>query len=97
MHNYSDGRPRCANRTAHKIVDETSAAPILDNTERSGLRASHSLMCKFSGQSAGYRTIAAALIRYAREAPAVISQRWTQAGEMLKVQRANEAVELTRG
>lgn len=81
----------------YEIVDESSAAPILDNTERSGIAANHSQMCKFEGKSAGYRTVAAALMRYVREAPDVIPPRWAQAREMLKVQRSNEASELTRG
>jgi len=78
-------------------VDEGSAAPILDNTERSGIAASHATMCKFDGQSAGYRVVAAALMRYVREAPNVIPPRWSQARERLKVQRSHEASELTRG
>lgn len=81
-----------------KIVDESSAAPILDNTERAGIGADHSTMCKFeSANSPGYRTVAAALLRYAREAPTVVSMRWTQSKEDLSSQRTMEAAELTRG
>ncbi len=78
-----------------KIVEESSAAPILDNTERSGIGANHSGMCKFENSSApGYRTVAAALIRYAREAPSLVTARWAQAKDMLKAQRSMEASEL---
>ena len=33
------------------VVEESSAAPILDNTERSGIGATHSSMIKFSQQT----------------------------------------------
>lgn len=78
-----------------KIVEETSAAPILDNIERSGIGATHSGMCKFESSSApGYRMVAAALIRYARDAPSLIAVRWSQAMDMFKAQRSMEASEL---
>ena len=78
-----------------KIVEESSAAPILDNTERSGIGASHSGICKFENSSApGYRMVAAALIRYARDAPSLIAARWSQATDMFKAQRSMEASEL---
>jgi protein SERAC1 len=77
-------------------VDEASAAPILDNVERSGLAASHSEMCKFEKASTGYKTVAAAIMRYSKEAPSIVSTRWVQAKEMLSTQHVNEASELTR-
>lgn len=81
-----------------KIVDESSAAPILDNTERAGIGAKHTHMCKFEDPSSpGYRTVAAALMRYGREAPQLIEARWTQAKDMLKTQRSAEASELIQG
>ena len=77
------------------MVDETSAAPILDNTERSGIPANHSQMCKFEDKnSAGYKTMVAALMRYTRQAPPTIRFRWEKAKEMFRVQRMNEASEL---
>lgn len=77
------------------VVEESSAAPILDNTERSGIDATHSRMVKFSKQnSSSYRTIIAALSRYCNEAPKVISRRWEVALEMLARARSNEAFEL---
>ncbi|KAF6234922.1 hypothetical protein HO173_006852 [Letharia columbiana] len=80
------------------IVDASSAAPILDNTERSGIAADHSHMCKFENSDApGYRIVVAALMRYARESPALVESRWSQAKEMLRTQRSAEATELTRG
>lgn len=53
-------------------------------------------MCRFEDrQSAGYKVIAAALLRYDREAPDVIARRWIQAKTMLAILRREEAQELT--
>lgn len=85
------------NANAHQVVEESSAAPILDNTERAGLPDDHRNMCKFESRtSPGYRLIAATLIRYSREAPEVVSRRWKHAIEMLNSKRSQEADELLR-
>lgn len=77
------------------VVKESSAAPILDNTERSGIDAPHSRMVKFSTRNcSSYRTVIAALSRYCSEAPKVIAHRWEVALEMLARARSNEAFEL---
>ena len=77
------------------IVDETSAAPILDNTERCGIGADHQRMCKFqSPNDQGYRTAVAALRRYAREAPNVIQRRYQRATNLHRDERFLEAAEL---
>ena len=79
----------------HQVVEKDSAAPILDDTERAGLSYDHRGMCRFeSRNSPGYRLVAAALLRYVREAQGVIPRRWVDATEMLKSERANEAAEL---
>ena len=66
-----------------KIVEASSAALIVDNTECCGISANHSGMCKFEDSRAtGYRTVAAALIRYARDAPALVAARWSRAKEV---------------
>jgi hypothetical protein len=76
-------------------VDENSAAPILDNTERAGLPDGHRGIARFESRiSPGYRLVVAALMRYSREAPGIISVRWVQAEEMLRSKRQNEAAEL---
>ena len=80
-----------------QVVDESSAAPILDNTERAGLPADHSHMCKFESRtSPGYRLVVAALMRYSREATEVVARRWEHAVEMLNAKRVQEADELLR-
>ncbi|MCJ1354518.1 MAG: hypothetical protein MMC33_004507 [Icmadophila ericetorum] len=83
--------------TQDYIVEESSAAPIMDNTERAGLPYDHVNMCRFEGRtSPGYRVVVAALIRYSNEAPEVVSGRWKHAIEMLKSKRSQEADELLR-
>ena len=77
------------------VVREDSAAPIWDNTERSALHATHSLMCKFSDRhSTDFHTVLAALLRYAREAKGTIGPRWVSARRFLATQRSIEAAEL---
>lgn len=84
--------------TREYIVDEASAAPILDNTERCGLEGDHRGMCKFgSSSSQGFRTTVEALRRYSREAPQVIEGRWIKAGGMLSSNRRHEAMEMLNG
>jgi hypothetical protein len=83
--------------TTDYIVEETSAAPILDNTERCGIAADHRGICKFdSNTSQGFRTTVAALRRYAQEAPQVINSRWTKTTGMMRESRRYEALELLR-
>ncbi len=77
------------------VVREDSAAPVWDNTERSGLYATHSQMCKFaSRESAEFQTILAALLRYAGGAQETIGPRWSSARRFLATQRSIEAAEL---
>lgn len=77
------------------IVDEASAAPILDNTERCGISANHQGMCKFrSTADQGYRTAVAAIRRYARNAPDVIQRRNQRTTNAQRDARMAEAAEL---
>jgi hypothetical protein len=83
--------------TKDYIVDEMSAAPILDNTERCGIAADHVGICKFgSNTSQSFRTTVAALRRYTREAPQVVSGRWVKAIETMSGNRKHEAMEMLR-
>ncbi|KAI0805388.1 ribonuclease-like protein p/mrp subunit [Xylaria sp. FL0064] len=73
------------------VVSETSAAPILDNTDRAGLRADHRNMCRFTSRNApGYKLVASSLVRYSRDAPTVISRKWRIEKEMLRSLRQQE-------
>jgi hypothetical protein len=77
------------------VVEESSAAPIIDNTERSGIPATHAGMVKFPGpNNSSFRTVIEALARYSRDAPPVITRRWKQAEDLLSQARSHEAAEL---
>lgn len=77
------------------VVDECSAAPIIDDTERAGIDADHMQMVRFSNdQTSCYRTVVEALGRYSRSAPPLISRRWQQAAKTLAQARSDEAFEL---
>ena len=83
--------------TKEYIVDEASAAPILDNTERCGIAGDHRGMCKFGRSSSqGFRTTVAALRRYSQEAPQVIRGRRIKTAEMLSENRRHEAMEMLK-
>ena len=72
------------------VVTEPSAAPFADNTERVGVP-----VIRFSdASSTSHRTVMEALVRYSRDAPAIISRKWQQATEALSHARSNEAIEL---
>ncbi|KAI0904415.1 ribonuclease-like protein p/mrp subunit [Ustulina deusta] len=73
------------------VVSESSAAPILDNTDRAGLRADHRNMCRFTSRNApGYNLVASSLLRYSRGAPQAISRKWRIEKEMLRSLRQQE-------
>ncbi|KAJ5129845.1 uncharacterized protein N7515_005884 [Penicillium bovifimosum] len=77
------------------IVEETSAAPILDNTERCGIGADHQGMCKFhSPADQGFRTAVAALRRYTRDAPSVIQRRYQRSADVQRDEKMLQAAEL---
>ena len=77
------------------VVPESSAAPIIDNTERAGIGANHVQMVRFSDKTtSSYRTVVEALVRYCRHAPQTICRRWQQAEETLSRAWCNEAFEL---
>ncbi|KAI1779448.1 ribonuclease-like protein p/mrp subunit [Hypoxylon cercidicola] len=77
------------------IVVESSAAPILDNTDRAGIRQDHRNMCRFESRSSpSYTLVVATIARYSREAPEAIAHRWAGEREMLHSTRKHEAMEL---
>ena len=79
-------------------MDESSAAPMLDGTERAGIAADHRNMCKFGSKDAsGFRTVVAALKRYGVDGPAVVRERNKVAARELAAKGWLEARELVRG
>jgi hypothetical protein len=78
------------------VVEESSAAPMTDNTERSGIHANHAQMVRFTDpHSSSYRTVLEALVRYCHTAPPIISRRWQYAHQAFNQARSQEAMELT--
>ena len=83
--------------TRDYIVDEASAAPMLDNTERCGIASDHRGICKFdTNTSQGFRIVTSALRRYIEEAPQVIQGRWKKMTETRRESRWHEATEVLR-
>ncbi|KAL4810278.1 hypothetical protein BDV18DRAFT_166684 [Aspergillus unguis] len=81
--------------TRELIVDESSAAPYADGVERMGIEADHSHMCKFDDETApGYEAVAVALLRYSRDAPAVIQERWNEEERTRMIVRTQKAREI---
>ncbi|KAJ5577199.1 hypothetical protein N7535_004125 [Penicillium sp. DV-2018c] len=81
--------------TREVIVDEHSAAPYMEGVERAGIEADHSHMCKFNDEnSAGYEVVAEAVLRYSRQAPAVIAERWVEEKNARAQERKAKAKEI---
>jgi hypothetical protein len=84
--------------TKEYIVDESSAAPMIDNTERCGIAADHRAMVQFDKNTLqGFRTTVSALKRYSQEAPQVIRGRWTQAAQAMSDSIRYEAMTMLQG
>ena len=78
------------------IVEESSAAPLIHDTERAGIHANHFDMIRFSDRNtSSYRTVIEALVRYSHNAPSIISRRWQKAIGALARARSEEAFELS--
>ncbi|KAH1719303.1 hypothetical protein KXX35_006201 [Aspergillus fumigatus] len=83
--------------TKDLIVEEASAALILENTERCGIAADHRGMCKFNHPSLqGFRTAISAIRRYSREAPEAIRARHERALTVLHESQVYQATDLLR-
>ncbi|KIW96616.1 uncharacterized protein Z519_02007 [Cladophialophora bantiana CBS 173.52] len=78
------------------IGHESSAATILDDTERCGLPCDPRNMCRFEGRTLPERGRCYAPVRYASEAESVIAGRWVEADAKLNTMRTNQAAELLR-
>ncbi|KAL8769469.1 MAG: hypothetical protein Q9209_004530 [Squamulea sp. 1 TL-2023] len=81
--------------TKDYVVNEASAAPSLDDTERAGIAADHRNICKFeSKDSPGFRTVIAALRRYSEKAPGAVETRLARVDKAMREQRLCEAQEI---
>lgn len=84
--------------TREIIVDEASAAPYLEGVERMGIEADHSHMCKFDDEnSPGFEVVAEAILRYSREAPTIIADRWVEEHKTRLLEKKAKAREIYDG
>jgi hypothetical protein len=92
---FHETLPMDVKGTRELIVDESSAAPHADGVERMGIEADHSHMCKFDDETApGYEAVAVALLRFAREAPVTIRERWNEEERTRMIIRTQKAREI---
>ncbi|MCJ1437788.1 hypothetical protein MMC27_007175 [Xylographa pallens] len=79
------------------VVEESSAAPAWDDSERCGIYATHDGMIKFADvHDHGYRVVLETLARYIATAPALIQGRWDKDVEALEHERQLEAENLMK-
>ena len=63
-----------------------------------GIEADHAHMCKFEDEnSPGYEAVADALLRYCRDGPSRIAERWTAEKEMRRVKAQSIALGVMNG
>ncbi|KAL1987901.1 hypothetical protein VTN96DRAFT_1885 [Rasamsonia emersonii] len=92
---FHETKPVDLKGTREFIVDEKSAAPDLEGVERMGIEGDHSTMCKFEDESAqGFEAVAEAIVRYSREAPALIAGRWKEEKKRRELQSRQKAQEI---
>ncbi|WEW55150.1 hypothetical protein PRK78_000578 [Emydomyces testavorans] len=89
---FHESKPMDLKSTRAFIVDESSAAPLMDGVERMGIEADHSGMCRFEDEgSPGYEAVAEAILRYSTDAPNAVFSRWAQEFKERKLERQEEA------
>lgn len=94
---FHESKPMDFKGTRMMIVEEGSAAPVIEGVERMGIERDHSHMCKFETDNApGYEVVAEALQRYAQDAPSLISTRWEEERRIRDLEKREAARELLR-
>ena len=74
---FYEGKPTNICGTWHYVVDEESAAPVIQDVERTGIQQDHIHMCQFESEcSPGFCVVTDAIQRYAAEAPKRIQADW---------------------
>src|SRR5271155_4478851 len=92
---FHESKPMDFKGTRALVVDESSAAPVIEGVERMGIERDHSHMCKFEDENApGYEVVAEAIQRYATEAPSLIKTRWNEEVRIREFERRAAAREL---
>ena len=80
--------------TREYVVDEDSAAPVIEGVERMGIEKDHSSMCKFESENApGYMVVAEAIQRYSEESVDLITERWREEKRIRELERRAMAQE----
>ncbi|KAK2873829.1 hypothetical protein FQN49_002033 [Arthroderma sp. PD_2] len=97
---FHESKPMDLGGTRSFIVEESSAAPVMDGVERMGIEADHGSMCRyFDENSPGYDTVTEAVRRYSSDAAPLIAARWRQAKREyhLAMQDGLQVQQLTSG
>jgi len=86
---FHEGKPIEISGVRFYVVDEESAAPVIQDVERACIQQGHAQMCKFEDENTpGFSLVAEGIQRYAAEAPAIIQRRWE--AEKAERQRSKE-------
>ncbi|KAL2423311.1 hypothetical protein ABEF95_006157 [Exophiala dermatitidis] len=92
---FYESKPTDLKGTREFVVEEDSAAALIQGVERMGIEKDHSHMCKFEDESSpGYDVVAATIQKYASDAPALIESRWVEEKQIADLQRQAAAREL---
>ena len=95
---FHEGKKTNLKGTLQFVVDEESAAPNIQDVERSVIQQDHSHMCKFENESApGFDLVAEAIQRYCGEAPDVIKRDWQSEQTAQALKKQAEAQNLLSG
>ena len=95
---FHESKPMDLKGTRGFVVDEDSAAPVIEGVERMGIERDHSHMCKFESEGApGYDVVAEAIMRYADDAPKLIQARWDEERRIRDFEKQEAAKEILRG
>ena len=74
---FYEGKPTNICGNWHYVVDEESAAPVIQDVERTGIQQDHIHMCQFESEcTPGFCVVTEAIQRYAAEAPKRIQADW---------------------
>jgi nucleoside phosphorylase len=84
--------------TREIIVDEASAAPYFEGLERCAIETDHGHMCRFDDEnSPGYELVAEVILRYSRQAPSQIADRWIEERKARTLEKKAKAREMYYG
>jgi len=92
---FHESKPMDLKGTRDFVVDEDSAAPVIEGVERMGIERDHSHMCKFESENApGYTIVAEAVQRYSEDAGRLIETRWSEERRIRDLERRQAGLEV---